>query len=146
MHNLKAVGIGQHDVEQHRVGHAAGNSGLELAVAAKALGLDALLAQCVQREPANVVVILNVIDHCDLPLPNGFFHHTQRMYASSAPAAKWPNRKRPAIVRSTRYDRPASSKATGQIVLGALVLRRAEQLRSRAVLDQFAQQEECDRI
>ena len=64
-HNRQAVGIGQHDVEQHSIGHPSRHGGLKLAIARKALGLDSLLAQCVDRQIPDVVIVLDVIDHVE---------------------------------------------------------------------------------
>ena len=62
-HDLESVGIGKHDVEEHGIGHAPGDGGLELAVAREPFRLDALLAQRVKRQAPDVVVVLNVVNH-----------------------------------------------------------------------------------
>ena len=64
-HDLETVGIGKHDVEEHGVGHTAGDGGLELAVAAETLCLDTLLAQGVQGQAPDVVIIFDVINHAN---------------------------------------------------------------------------------
>ncbi|MBD9038910.1 MAG: flavodoxin family protein [Collinsella aerofaciens] len=46
-------------------GHPSRHGGLKLAIARKALGLDSLLAQSVDRQIPDVVIVLDVIDHVE---------------------------------------------------------------------------------
>ena len=64
-HNCQAVGIGQHDIEQDGIGHPSCHGSLKLTIARKALGLDSLLAQGVDRQIPDVVIVLDVIDHVE---------------------------------------------------------------------------------
>ena len=64
-HNCQTVGIGQHDVEQDGIGYPSRHGGLKLAIARKAFGLDSLLAQCIDRQIPDVVIVLDVIDHVE---------------------------------------------------------------------------------
>ena len=64
-HNGKAIGIGQHDVEQDGIGHPSRHGSLKLAIARKALGLNPLLAQCIDRQIPDVVIVLDVINHVE---------------------------------------------------------------------------------
>jgi hypothetical protein len=64
-HNCQAIGIGQHDVEQDSIGHPSRHGSFKLAIARKALGLDPLLAQRIDRQIPDVVIVLDVIDHVE---------------------------------------------------------------------------------
>ena len=64
-HNCQAIGIGQHDVQQDSIGHPSRRGSLKLAIARKALGLNPLLAQCIDRQIPDVVIVLDVIDHVE---------------------------------------------------------------------------------
>ena len=62
-HDLEAIGVGQHDVEQNRIGDATRNGSLELAVRCEPLSLYPLLAQRIEGEPPNIVIVLDVVNH-----------------------------------------------------------------------------------
>ena len=64
-HNRQAIGVGQHDVEQHSIGYPSRHGSFKLAIARKTLGLDSLLAQRVDRQIPDVVIVLDVIDHVE---------------------------------------------------------------------------------
>ena len=68
MQDLQAVGVGQHDVEKHRVGHALGAGPPKGGVVGQALGLDARLRKRVDGELADVLLVLDVVDHAVVPL------------------------------------------------------------------------------
>ena len=61
--DVEAVCIGEHDVEEDGVGRLPLARGAELRVVAQALGLDPRLRQRVDGEVAQVVVVLDVVDH-----------------------------------------------------------------------------------
>ena len=64
-HNRQAIGIGQHDVEQDGIGYPSRHGSLKLTVARKAFGLNPLLAQRIDRQIPDVVIVLDVIDHVE---------------------------------------------------------------------------------
>ena len=64
-HNRQAIGVGQHDIEQHSIGHPSRHGSFKLAITRKALGLDSLLAQRVDCQIPDVVIVLDVIDHVE---------------------------------------------------------------------------------
>ena len=77
--DLEAVRVREHDVEKDRVGLALGAGAPELGVVGTALCLNAALAQGIDRELADVLVVLYVVDHVRRS-------HQVLPYCSSPPA------------------------------------------------------------
>ncbi len=63
LQNLKAIRIWQHNVKQHRLGHALCARHAELRVVREPLRLDTRLLQGVNRQLADVGVVFDVVDH-----------------------------------------------------------------------------------